>query len=112
MAQKHIQHLTIEIRDNVKEGIQTTKASDTFKERLDIQNIVTERNTLKTRKCFKTRTPQAIDNLLEVKENLIQLLNKSQWQPAGLRILSDKEGLDRAYNNKENKYYDGNAKYV
>ena len=39
--QKHIQHLSIEIRDNLKEGIHTTKASDTFKERLDIQNILT-----------------------------------------------------------------------
>ena len=45
-AQKHIQHLSIEIRDNLKEGIHTTKASDTFKERLDIQNRITEINKL------------------------------------------------------------------
>ena len=31
MAHKHIQHLSIEIMNHLKEGIHTTKASDTFK---------------------------------------------------------------------------------
>ncbi len=46
MTQTHIQHLSIEIKYNLKEGIHTTKASDTFKERLDIQNRITEINKL------------------------------------------------------------------
>ena len=51
-----------------------------------------------------------MDNLWELKENLIKLLNKSQWQTAGLPVLSDKEVLDRAYNNNENMYDDGDGK--
>ena len=42
--------------------------------------------------------------------DLRKQLNKPKWQTAGLPILSDKEGLDRAYNNNENVYYDGNEK--
>ena len=38
----------------------------------------------------------------------MKLLNTPQWQIAGLPILSDKEGLDRAYNNNANLYDDGN----
>ena len=48
-----------------------------------------------------------MDNLLELKANLIKTLNKSQWHTAGLPILSDKEGLDRACANNENVYCDG-----
>ena len=51
-----------------------------------------------------------MDNLWELKENLIKLLNKSQWPTAGLPVLSDKEVLDRAYNNNENIYDDGDGK--
>ena len=39
-----------------------------------------------------------------------KLLDKSKWQTEGLPILSDEEGLDRAYKNNENLYYDGNEK--
>ena len=40
--------------------------------------------------------------------DLRKILNKSKWQIDGLPKLSDKEGLDRAYTNNENLYYDGN----
>jgi hypothetical protein len=43
---------------------------------------------------------------------MIKILNKSQWQTAGLPILSDKEGLDRAYTKNENVYYDGNENHI
>ena len=42
--------------------------------------------------------------------DLRNILNKPKWQTEGLPILSDKEGLDRAYKNNENLYYDGNEK--
>ena len=42
---------------------------------------------------------------------LNKILNKSKWQTAGLPILSDKEGLDRAYTKNETMYYDGDEKF-
>ena len=49
-----------------------------------------------------------MEDLLSWNSDLLKIIRKSQWQTAGLPILSDKEGLDRAYNNNENIYYDGN----
>ena len=49
----------------------------------------------------KQGTPQAKYNLLEFKEGLNKILNKSQWQAARLPIVSYTEGLDRAYTNNE-----------
>ena len=48
-----------------------------------------------------------IDDLLKLNTDLIQIIRKAQWHAAGLPILSDNEGLDRAYHNNENIYYDG-----
>ena len=41
---------------------------------------------------------------------MIATLNEAQWQTAGSPLLSDQEGLNRAYSNKQNLYYDGNEK--
>ena len=74
---------------------------------INIQNILKELKTLTTNPSLrKKRRPEAADRIDELKGQLIKILNKSQWQTAGLPKLSDKEGLDRAYNNSENIYYD------
>ena len=39
--------------------------------------------------------------------DLRNILTKPKWQTEGLPNFSDNEGLDRAYNNNENLYYDG-----
>ena len=49
-----------------------------------------------------------MEHLADWHDKLIKILNKSQWQKEGLPIY--KEGLDRAYNNNEKFYYDGNDK--
>jgi hypothetical protein len=41
---------------------------------------------------------------------LISTLNEAQWQTTGSLLLSDDEGLNRAYRNNQNLYYDGNEK--
>ena len=64
-------------------------------------------------KAFKHKKDRpAVTEYLSLKTSLINILNKSHWQTAGLPILSDKEGLDRAYTNNENLYYDGNETYI
>ena len=50
-----------------------------------------------------------MDNSLELNKDLINILNKSQWQTAGLPILSDTEGLYRALYTNENIYSDGDG---
>jgi hypothetical protein len=52
-ANKRIKHLSIEIKENLKDGIHTTKASDMFKEHADIQNILETIDNLKTIKFKK-----------------------------------------------------------
>ena len=63
-------------------------------------------------KAFKHKKDRpAVTEYLSLKTSLINILNKSHWQTAGLPILSDKEGLDRAYTNNENMYYDGDENF-
>ena len=45
--------------------------------------------------------------------SLIATLNESRWQTAGSPLLSDQEGLNTAYSNKQNIYYAGDEnKYI
>jgi hypothetical protein len=70
---KYLKHLDIEIKSNLKDGIHTMDSNNIFKQHSDIQNILTSINTLKTTKFKKKRTPQAIENLLALKEELTKL---------------------------------------
>ena len=108
LAYKRIRHLTIDIKAGFKKDEEATLTSLIYKEREDIEAILLRINKLKTKKFKKNRTPQAIEDLNDAMLELRNILNKSKWQIEGLPKLSDKEGLDRAYNNNENLYYDGN----
>ena len=57
----------------------------------------------------KYESIEAVTEYSRLKRSLIKLLNQSQWQTIG-SLLSDKEGLDRAYTNNQNLRYDGNQK--
>jgi hypothetical protein len=58
----------------------------------------------------KEQTDDMIKEYSRLKGVLISTLNESQWQTTGSPLLSDNEGLNRAYSNNQNLYYDGNEK--
>jgi hypothetical protein len=57
----------------------------------------------------KEQTPAVLKEYSRLKGVLISTLNESQWQTTG-SLLSDDEGLNRAYSNNQNLYYDGHEK--
>jgi hypothetical protein len=77
-AHKRLNHLLIEIRFNLNNDIRTTEARDIVHEYADIRNTLSSINEFKTKKFKKNRTPEAIDNLTELKNSLTAILNKSQ----------------------------------
>ena len=108
-ATNHLNLLKTKIKQNMKNGSGLI-ANDLIAEQFEINKILKELRELTNKKYKKNKTPQAIEDRHLLEEHLNKLLNKSKWQIAGLPTLSDKEGLDRAYNNNENLYYDGNEK--
>jgi hypothetical protein len=60
----------------------------------------------------KEQTDDMVKEYSRLKGVLIATLNEAQWQTTGSPLLSDNEGLDRAYSNNQNIYYDGNEKYI
>jgi hypothetical protein len=58
----------------------------------------------------KEQTPDMVKEYSRLKCVLISTLNEAQWQTTGSLLLSDDEGLNRAYSNNQNIYYDGNEK--
>ena len=85
-ANKHLKRLITEIKQNVKNDVQTTEADDKLKERFEIQALLTEldkHNKIKTKpnKSKKSQTPQAIEDqadLHEIYVKLNKLLDKSK----------------------------------
>ena len=66
------------MKEDFKEGNHTTKAYETFQEHKNIRAILTSIDKLKTKQQNKNRTPQAIDDLLKLNTDLIQIIRKAQ----------------------------------
>ena len=85
-ANKYLKQLTLEIKQDIKNKVQTTDANDKLKERFDIQAILTELdkykpNISKSKKSKKSQTPQAIEDkedLYQLYTKLNKILNKSK----------------------------------
>ena len=70
-AQKHLKNLMIEIKHNLKEGLNPTKTQDLYDEHFKILNILTEIKQLKN--IENNKTQQAIEDIAELQEQLIKI---------------------------------------
>ena len=70
-------------------------------------------NNKKIRSNEKYKTKAGGVAYVKAKKRLIEIMETTPLgQTIGSPLLSDEEGLNRAYSNNEHLYYDGDEKYI
>ena len=77
-----------------------------------LQQILNAITKLRAKLYKKDQTDDVVKEYSRLKGIFISTLNEAQSQTAGSPLLSDQEGLNRAYNNNQNISYDGNETYI
>ena len=77
-----------------------------------LQQILNAITKLRAKLYKKDQTDDVVKEYSRLKGIFISTLNEAHSQTAGLQLLSDQEGLNRAYNNNHNISYDGNETYI